>query len=114
MGEEAASNAPMAGVTFLNPIEEAKRVVEELQEEQVDMIVALSHSGTKEDKDQSEDEALAKAVPEIDLIISGHSHTTLEDALVVGETIIVSGGEYGEKLGKVILLCYLLMQVKDG
>lgn len=100
MGEEADSNAPMSGVTFSHYIEEAKRVVGELEKEEVDLIVALSHSGTKEDKKKSEDEILAKEVPGIDVIISGHSHTLLEEAIVVGDTIIVSGGEYGEQLGQ--------------
>ena len=34
--------------------------------------MCLSHSGTSEDADKSEDEILAKEVPEIDVIISGH------------------------------------------
>ncbi len=37
------------------------------------MIVCLSHSGLEESGDEGEDVELAKAVPEIDLIISGHS-----------------------------------------
>lgn len=41
------------------------------------MIAYVSHSGTVEDEDKSEDEILAKNVPDIDLIISGHTHTQL-------------------------------------
>ena len=47
------------------------------EKENVDMIVCVSHSGTAEDESKSEDEILAKAVPEIDLIVSGHTHTSL-------------------------------------
>ena len=82
----------------------AKRMVKALKAEGVDMIVALSHSGTDKDASKSEDEILAKKVPEIDLIISGHTHSTLEDPIIVGNTIIVSANAYGEFLGKIVLL----------
>ena len=63
------------------------------------MIVCVSHSGTWEDEDKSEDEILAKSVPELDLIISGHTHTELSEPIVHGDTYIVSAGEYGKRLG---------------
>ena len=47
----------------------------------------------------TEDEILAKSVPELDLIISGHTHTKLDEAIVHGNTYIVSAGEYGKYLG---------------
>ncbi len=100
MGEESASMAPMSEVTFTDKIEQAKRVVKILKEEEgVDFILCLSHSGTKEDSKESEDELLAKAVPEINFIISGHSHTTFLEPKIVGNTIIGSAGSYGRKLG---------------
>nr|WP_300002403.1 bifunctional UDP-sugar hydrolase/5'-nucleotidase [Tissierella sp.] len=100
MGEEADSNAPMAEVTFQSMIEESKRVVGILKnEENVDLIVALSHAGTDGKRGKSEDELLAKDVPEIDIIISGHSHTELSEPIIIGSTIIASSGRYGENLG---------------
>ncbi len=63
------------------------------------MIVCLSHSGTNEEESKSEDEILAKAVPEIDLIISGHTHSTLTAPICHGNTYIVSCGSYGRNLG---------------
>ena len=45
---------------------------------------------------KSEDEALAREVPQIDVIISGHTHTILPKPIVTGKTIIVSAGCYGE------------------
>lgn len=100
MGEEAAGNAPMSGVTFNDAIESAKSTVATLKnDEKVDLVIALSHSGTSEDPSQSEDELIAKKVPDIDVIISGHSHTTLEEPIIVGNTILGSAGEYGEHLG---------------
>lgn len=67
------------------------------------MIVCLSHSGTSEDPKKSEDELLAKAVPELDVIISGHTHTTLEEPIIEGNTAIVSAGEYGINVGSMHL-----------
>lgn len=103
IGNNAVSNAPMAGVEFADPVETAGQIVDKLKQEKVDMIVCLSHSGTDTDLDKSEDVILAREVPEIDIIISGHSHTTLNEAIVVGDTYICSAGHYGKNLGKITL-----------
>lgn len=101
MGEEADADAPMAApVVFEDIIKASKRVVSILKEqENVDLIVCLSHSGTRDDKSNSEDELLAKAVPDIDVIISGHTHTVLEQPIIAGDTVIVSCGESSGYLG---------------
>lgn len=100
MGKDSASDAPMAGVKFTDAVENAQRVVDILKDkEKVDLIICLSHSGTWTDKSKSEDEILAKKVPQIDVIISGHTHTKLIEPIVVGKTIIGSCGEFGENLG---------------
>ena len=65
LGEDAAACAPESGLEFDDIVETSKRVVKELQKKDVDMIVCLSHSGTNEDEDKSEDEILAEEVPEI-------------------------------------------------
>ena len=103
MGYEADSNAPTAEVEFVDMIEEAKRAVKLLQAENVEMIVLLSHAGTNPNKSKSEDEILASKVPEIDFIVSGHSHTLLEEPIIIGDTIIASTGWYGQNLGKAVL-----------
>src|SRR5699024_11593161 len=66
----------------------------------IDLVVALSHSGTSDNPKESEDEILAEKVPELDVIISGHSHTVLEEPIISGDTTIVSSGEYEKNLGK--------------
>ena len=101
MGKDAADDAPFAKpVTFSDPIEASRRMVEILKnKEKVDIIICLSHSGTSADKSRSEDEILARTVPQIDIIISGHTHTILKEPIVIGKTIIVSCGSYGEYLG---------------
>ena len=101
MGKDAAEDAPYAKpVTFIDPVEASKRIVNILRKnEKVDMIICLSHNGTRPQKSISEDELLAEKVPDIDVIISGHTHTTLPKPLIVGKTIIVSSGSYGTYLG---------------
>ena len=42
-------------------------------------------------------------MPEIDLIVSGHTHSTLTEPIVVGDTYIVSAGPYCENLGSITL-----------
>ena len=104
MGQEAISMAPMAEVTFVNAIKKAKQVVNVLKnQEKVDVIICLSHSGTNVDKSLSEDEMLAKEVPDINVIVSGHTHTTLAKPIIVGNTIIGSCGDSGKNLGVIKL-----------
>ena len=99
-GHYALDCAPTCELLFQDPVEASKQVVEEIkQKEEVDMIVCVSHSGTSDNEKKSEDEILAKEVPDIDLIVSGHSHTLLEEPILHGDTYIVSCGEYGKHLG---------------
>ncbi len=102
-GKDAADVSPLCGLVFEDQIESAKKAVAALEAEQVDLIVCLSHSGTWSDPAKSEDEQLAKAVSGIDVIISGHTHTTLEQPIVIGSTYIVSCGCYGHNLGELSL-----------
>lgn len=99
-GEDSLACAPTCELLFEDPVEAVKKTVKEIQEkEKADMIVCVSHSGTWEDESKSEDEILAKKVPQLDLIVSGHTHTELEEPVVHGDTYIVSNGEYGKKIG---------------
>ena len=99
-GKDSLDCAPTCELLFKDPSEAARETVEEIKKnEDVDMIACVSHSGTWEDESKSEDELLAKAVPELDLIISGHTHSELTEAIQHGNTYIVSCGEYGRNLG---------------
>lgn len=102
-GKESASYAPESGTYFLDPVETARATVEEIHaHEKVDMIVCVSHSGTNaSDPEKSEDEILAEQVDGIDLIVSGHSHTQLDEPIVAGDTVIASAGQYNENAGVV-------------
>lgn len=104
MGKDAINCAPNSGINFIDPMKAAKEIIVHIKKmEKVDMIVCLSHGGTSSIKKLSEDEILAREVPEIDVIISAHTHTTLEKPIVIGHTVIVSCGEYGRNLGKISL-----------
>lgn len=108
-GIDSLKYAPTCELLFKNPIEAAGETVARIKaKENVDLIVCVSHSGTNEIEKDSEDENLAKSVPDIDLIVSGHTHTLLEEPIVHGDTSIVSCGEYGKHLGS------LTLQQKDN
>jgi UDP-sugar diphosphatase len=94
MGKDAERVAPYAEpITFANRVETAKKSVEALRKENVDIIILLGHTG------YAEDEELVKEVDGIDLIISGHSHTKRFEPLIVNDTIIVQAGSYLQYVG---------------
>lgn len=109
-GKDSLDCVPNSPLIFEDPIEAVKETVAEIQaKESVDMLVCVSHSGTWANEDKSEDELLAKSVPQLDLIVSGHTHTKLEEPIVHGNTYIVSAAEYGKYLGSLSMV-----QVEEG
>ncbi len=99
-GKDANACVAQCPVVFEDPVEAVKETVAEIKaNEDVDMIVCISHSGVDANEDKSEDEILAKEVPDIDLIVSGHTHTKLDEPIRHGNTYIVSCAEYGKYLG---------------
>lgn len=89
------------GLTFGDPVAEAKAVVAEL-EEKTDVIILLAHLGLDEASEDTS-KKIAEEVTGIDVIVDGHSHDALMDGLVVGDTLIASAGEYSKYIGKVEL-----------
>ncbi len=99
-GIDAKACVAQCPVEFRDPVEAVKETVAEIKaNEDVDMIVCISHGGVDANEKKSEDEILAKEVPEIDLIVSGHTHTKLDEPIQHGNTYIVSCAEYGKYLG---------------
>ena len=88
-------------IDFTDTIAAAKKAVEALEKENVDVIIALSHLGLDQGDDTSD--KVAEAVDGIDLVIDGHSHTTLEEGRMVKNTLIASTGEYDKAFGIVTL-----------
>ncbi|HEX2924672.1 MAG TPA: bifunctional UDP-sugar hydrolase/5'-nucleotidase [Ruminiclostridium sp.] len=103
IGKDSESCIAATGVSFEDIVKSSKRIVKKLKQEGVDLIVCLSHSGTWDKPSQSEDEILARKVPDIDVIVSGHTHTLLKKPIIHGDTIIASCGEYGNNLGVIDL-----------
>ena len=60
-----------------------------------DLIVCLSHLGIKVD------EPLARAVPDIDIILGGHSHTELKQQRWVERTLIMQCRPHAGTVGRV-------------
>jgi 5'-nucleotidase / UDP-sugar diphosphatase len=110
LGKEAQFYTDGAGaVRFADPIETATEMVKLLREtEKADVIIALSHSGMEQGKDgrftDGEDVRLAKAVPGIDVVVGGHSHTELHEPVIANDrTPVVQTGKYGENLGELVI-----------
>jgi 5'-nucleotidase len=110
LGKEAQHYTGGAGaVTFSNAIETAKEMVQVLREtEKVDVVIALSHGGVEKDKDgrytDGDDVRLAQAVPGIDVVIGGHSHTALHEPIIVHDrTPVVQTGKEGQNLGELVV-----------
>jgi 5'-nucleotidase len=94
------------GLTFLDPVETAKEMVEYLKDK-VDIIIALGHLGIDEESEHTSEKVINE-VPGIHLFVDGHSHSVLPNGKKIGDTLLVSAGEYGKFLGVVEL------KIKDG
>jgi 2',3'-cyclic-nucleotide 2'-phosphodiesterase (5'-nucleotidase family) len=62
-----------------------------------DITVVLSHLGFALDKQ------LAEAVPGIDVIIGGHTHSLVKNGFLVNDTIIAQAGAFGRYVGRLDL-----------
>ncbi len=91
------SPANVVGITFEDPIETSKKMVAELKDK-VDVIIALAHIGLDESSVVTT-KTIAENVEGIDIIVDGHSHTGLNEGLVINNTLIAQAGEYGKNLG---------------
>lgn len=91
----------VAGLTFADPIAEAKAMVAQLQDK-TDVIVCISHLGLDEGSEFTS-KKVAEAVTGIDVIVDGHSHTVLNEGMKVGSTLIGQTGEYDKNLGMIEL-----------
>lgn len=94
--------SPDKSLKFADEIATAQAMVKTLKEkEKCDVVILLAHLGLVEEViGQVTSEKLATAVPGIDLIIDGHSHTAMAEAKYVGSTPIVSANEWGKFVGE--------------
>jgi len=83
------------GIYFTLGNEELPFYIKNLHEnENVDLVLVVSHLGYPQEL------KLAKEVNGIDVLLSGHTHNRLYDAVVVNGTIIIQSGCHGSFIGR--------------
>ncbi|MEO0692653.1 MAG: 5'-nucleotidase C-terminal domain-containing protein, partial [Pseudomonadota bacterium] len=95
------TSSPGPNVVFQDEIEALAADVATLEGEGVDIIIALNHVGLNKDL------AIAEAVPGIDVVIGGHSHTLMTNGddetpaypTMVGDTPVAQAYAYTKYLG---------------
>ncbi|TJX14387.1 LysM peptidoglycan-binding domain-containing protein [Tissierella creatinini] len=87
-----------AGIEFADGVESAKKMVKELEDEKVDIVIALVHLGN-EGTTLTTSKQIAEEVEGIDLIIDGHSHEELNET--VNGALLVQAGSYLKNIGVV-------------
>lgn len=107
--EDTANISSPVNVEFLSYIEEAQRAVDQFSELGIDKIIAVNHIGYDSNPDMGNDLQLSKYVDGIDVIVGGHSHSKLEEPVVVEKdengadkdpTVIVQAYQYAQLLGR--------------
>ncbi len=106
---QAFPYTPIANPRYMIPTwsfgirEEAVREnVEEARAEGADLVVLLSHNGFDVDR------KLASRVDGIDVILTGHTHDAIPEAIKVGNTLLIASGSHGKFLSR------LDLDVRDG
>ena len=77
--------------------DEIQRNIDEARENGAEIIVLLSHNGF--DVDQK----LAADISGIDVILTGHTHDAVPEAVRIGKTLVLSSGSHGKYLGRIDL-----------
>ncbi len=90
--------------TVTDPVEETKKIIKELRDK-VDILMVVTHMGEENEYDvpNSGVNDLAKACPEIDLIVAAHEHKLVEEAYV-NDVLIVENKNSAASLAKVNII----------
>ena len=92
----------VSGLVFEDPVKIAREKAESLRKQGALVVVALCHLGVEPYNGTLSTE-LARKIPEIDVIIDGHSHTALKEGLLENGVLIAQAGWYENNLGKVTI-----------
>jgi 2',3'-cyclic-nucleotide 2'-phosphodiesterase (5'-nucleotidase family) len=95
-GKPAALLERVANIRFYDPIETAMK--HRFLGKKAHVFVALTHLGITEDL------ILADSMPELDLIIGGHSHTLLKEPLIQNSVMITHAGHNVSHVAKTTIL----------
>ncbi len=85
------------GVYFTLGNEELPQYITELQDQDVDLIVVLSHLGFPQDV------KMMKEIEGVDICLSGHTHNRLAEPVQIGDTTIIQSGSQGSFIGRLDL-----------
>ncbi|WP_284265652.1 thiosulfohydrolase SoxB [Roseicyclus amphidinii] len=77
--------------------ERIAEVVQEVRAAGADVVVLLSHNGFDVDRQ------FARDIPGIDVILTGHTHDALPEAIQVGNTFLIASGSHGKFVSRVDL-----------
>ncbi len=106
---QAMPYTPIANPRWMFPqwsfglrLEALQANVDAAREQGAEVVVLLSHNGFDVDR------KLASEVSGIDVILTGHTHDAIPQAINVGNTLILASGSHGKYLGRVDL------EVKNG
>ena len=94
------------GVVHTDPVAAARETSRELRAQGCSLVICLSHLGYRYRGARPSDQTVAAAVPEIDLILGGHTHTFLDEPDVFdrgedGFTVVNQVGWGGMRLGRI-------------
>ena len=110
MGEDSITYTINPGaVIFSDFIVKSQEMTKLLRQEGADVVICLSHGGVMEPEKEGgpitegDDINLANAVPDIDVIVGGHSHILIKEPIVANGIPIVQAGCYGQVLGELVL-----------
>lgn len=106
------------GIYFTLGNKELPHYIQHLREnEAVDIIIVLSHLGYPQEL------KLAEEVDGIDVLLSGHTHNRVYEAVVVNSAIVIQSGCHGSFIGRLDLqvengrvndFCHLLIKVDES
>ena len=82
----------LSAFLFDDPVTTVSRLAADLRD-RVDLLMAVTHIGLRQD------ERLAAACPELDLIIGGHSHNVISEPMRAAGVPILQAGWFGHYIG---------------
>jgi 5'-nucleotidase len=99
VGLTALEHIPYLDFPWLRPRDPVGALRDEIERApgQPDLIVCLAHVSLHDA------ERLARALPAIDLFITGHTHAVTREPRRVGNTVVVQSGGFGHYVGDLVL-----------
>lgn len=104
------SSKYLEGAEYIHPVKIMNTLALELKNiHKCDLIIVLSHCGYYAGRENNPgDEYLAAQSENVDIIVGGHSHTKLEDKVMIKnktgkDVMVVQDGEKGEYVGRIDL-----------